>query len=238
MSTHSTSTMQSASACTGPACDRPVHSLSLCKTHYEQNRTRRPLRPIRGIIARGSFPACTFPGCERTHSAKGLCQAHYGQKRKGRSLTPIRSWIRQDEWGPTCRYPGCDQVKHSRGLCSVHYGRGVSQFARDAILEAQNGRCLCGCTDPGPEGWHLDHAHDHACSHATENYCAGCARGLLCLSCNRHGVAWYEGTWRADPANVPISELEAWVNRRLMFHGDLDAPGVSVSIVERNGDRE
>lgn len=221
--------------CTGPQCSRPVHASALCKTHYEQKRAKRPLRPIRSTVRRGSVLTCTFDGCDRAHSSKGLCQAHYDQKKKRKPLTPIRSWVSQEQWGETCRYPGCGKDKRWRGLCTTHYGRGISQFARDAILEAQDSRCLCGAIEPGPAGWHLDHFHEHSCSHAPDNYCADCVRGMLCLACNRHAIAWYESTYRVNPVNPPIPLFERWVSRRLRFSGDLDSPDVTVTIRQARG---
>ena len=219
------------SLCSGPECARPVHCSSLCKTHYEQARRGQPLLPIRSFVARGSIRQCSFPGCDRPHSSRGLCSAHYGQFKGGRPLKPVRSWVSQGDWGPACRYPGCRKKKHSRGLCIVHYGRGISQFARDAILKAQANRCLCGRSDPGREGWQLDHAHVSSCTHSPSKYCSSCARGLLCLPCNRHAVAWYETVYRMNPANLPIPVLDAWVARRLRFIGDLDAPDVRVVVI-------
>ena len=218
--------------CHGPECARPVHCLNLCKTHYEQARQGKPLRPIQTFVPRGTIGECTFPGCNRPHSSRGLCAAHYGQFKRGGPLKPIRSWVSQGDWGPTCRYTGCRKRKHSRGLCIIHYGRGISQFARDAILEAQTGLCLCGRSDPGREGWQLDHAHVSTCTHSPDNYCSSCARGLLCLPCNRHAVAWYETVYRMNRANAPIPLLEAWISRRLRFTGDLDASDVRVTVIK------
>ena len=34
--------------CRGPACDRPAVLHGLCRSHYQQERRARPLRPLRG----------------------------------------------------------------------------------------------------------------------------------------------------------------------------------------------
>ncbi|MEU3991606.1 endonuclease domain-containing protein [Streptomyces platensis] len=161
----------------------------------------------------------------------GYCATHYQQWSDGKQLTPIRGWKSQAEWGPTCRYAECEAVSRARGLCIVHYGRGISQFARDAILALQGGRCLCGTSDPGQRGWQLDHAHGCTSGHEPENYCKDCVRGLLCISCNRHGLGWYEGAFRPQHGNELIPIFEHWISRRVQFHGDVDSPGTRVSYV-------
>ena len=200
-----------------------------CKSHYEAARTGQPLKPIKTKAKAGQYTGCLFPGCERTHSSFGYCATHYQQLDDGKDLTEIRSWVSQKEWGPTCRYDTCETGTHSRGLCIVHYGRGISQFARDAILALQGGGCgLCGTMDPGPEGWELDHAHDCLQGHKPQNYCPACVRGLLCVGCNRRGVAWYEGNWRPQSGSPEIPVLELWINRRIVFSGSPDSATVKV----------
>ncbi|WP_425544022.1 endonuclease domain-containing protein [Streptomyces crystallinus] len=112
----------------------------------------------------------------------------------------------------------------------MHYGRGISQFARDAIFTLQGGRCLCGTENPGQTGWHLDHAHSCMSGHKPANYCSACVRGLLCIQCNRHAIAWYEGSWKSQLDNEPIALFEEWINRRIRFHGPVDSPEVRVSL--------
>lgn len=171
--------------CWFPECGRPGHArrdaVLLCKTHNEMVRTGRRLRPIQEKAKAGQYTGCRFedPQCDRPHSSGGYCSTHYQQWKGGKGLTPIRGWKSQAAWGSNCRYGTCRSDTHSRGLCIVHYGRGISQFARDAILALQGGRCLCGAVDPGPEGWELDHAHDCAVGHRPTNYCSVCVRGLL-----------------------------------------------------------
>lgn len=225
-------------------CGRPGHArrdgVLLCKTHYEQARTGRPLKPIKAKAKAGQYTGCRFddPQCDRPHSSDGYCSTHYQQKNDGKPLTRIRGWRSQAEWGPLCRYGTCRSDPYSRGLCIVHYGRGISQFARDAILALQSGRCLCGVVDPGPEGWELDHAHDCTAGHRPMNYCVACVRGLLCVPCNRRAIAWYEGAWMRQDGNEPIPVLEEWVTRRIRFHGEPDSADVKVSYMPPTSVRE
>lgn len=221
--------------CAVEGCERPFrarsNNMSLCRTHYELARRNLPLRPIKHKLAAGTYSRCSFEGCERPHSASGYCSSHYQQVADGRPLTAIRGWKSQAEWGPTCRYSQCEGSSHSRGLCIVHYGRGISQFARDAIFALQGGRCLCGATDPGLRGWQLDHAHTCDGDHKPQNYCASCVRGLLCIACNRHAIAWYEGTYMQLPGNPPIPLFEEWIGRRIYFDGELDSSEVTARYV-------
>lgn len=226
---------QNVEECSFQGCGRPFRARSagvpLCKSHYEQARQGLPLRPIKSKLPAGTYTKCQFnaPPCDRPHSSSGYCATHYQQWSDGKPLTPIRGWKSQAEWGPICRYRGCQALPHSRGLCNVHYGRGISQFARDAILTLQGGRCLCGTSDPGQRGWQLDHAHDCTRGHSPNNYCQDCVRGMLCIACNRHGLGWYEGTYLAQPGNAPIPLFQDWISRRVQFHGDVDSPEVTVS---------
>lgn len=227
---------QNAEECSFRGCGRPFRARSsgvpLCKSHYEQARLGLPLRPIRAKLPAGLYTKCQYnaPPCDRPHSSGGYCATHYQQWSDGKPLTPIRGWKSQAEWGPTCRYRGCTAVSRSRGLCIVHYGRGISQFARDAILALQGGRCLCGTSDPGQRGWQLDHAHDDCTrGHNPNNYCQDCVRGMLCIACNRHALGWYEGTYLAQPGNAPIPLFDDWISRRVQFHGDVDSPEITVS---------
>jgi hypothetical protein len=230
--------------CSFDGCNRSFHArwegkVSYCKTHYEQARQNKPLRAIREMVTRGAYTACRFDDCGRPHSSGGYCNGHYQQLQKGGPLKPLRSWVSQAEWGKECRYGTCEASLHSRGLCVVHYGRGISQFARDAIFALQDDRCgICGTTEPGDQGWHLDHAHECDSSHKPENYCVKCVRGLLCLNCNRHGLAWYEKNYRHRPGNPPFPLLEEWITRRIRFHGAVDSPGVTVSLLPQVGSPE
>ncbi|MFF0415601.1 endonuclease domain-containing protein [Kitasatospora sp. NPDC004745] len=228
---------QATEACAFQGCGRRFRARSngvpLCKSYYDQARKGLPLRPIRPKLPAGTYTTCQFssPPCGWPHSSSGYCDRHYQQWSDGKPLSPIRGWKSQAEWGSTCRYRDCDARTHSRGLCIVHYGRGISQFARDAILALQGGRCLCGTSDPGMRGWQLDHAHDCASGHEPRNYCKDCVRGSLCISCNRLAIAWYENTYQSHPGNVPIPIFEEWIRHRVKFHGEVDSPEVTATYV-------
>jgi hypothetical protein len=65
---------------------------------------------------------------------------------------------------------------------------GVTREQFDALLAAQGGGCaVCATTEPGGNGWHVD--HDHQCC-GTLNVairrrsCGKCTRGVLCGACN------------------------------------------------------
>jgi hypothetical protein len=192
------------------------------------------------MVKRGTYVTCKFDPCGRPHSSGGYCDGHYQQLQNGGRLKPLRSWVPQTEWGDRCRYGTCGALIHSRGLCIVHYGRGISQFARDAIFALQGRRCgICGTTEAADRrGWHLDHAHECGSSHKPQNYCVKCVRGLLCLNCNRHGLAWYENNYRHHLDNPPFPPLEEWITRRIQFHGAVDSPGVTVSYLSQIGGPE
>ena len=62
-----------------------------------------------------------------------------------------------------------------------HYKLTINAF--DKMLDDQDGCCaICGTTEPGGRGWHVD--HDHA---------TGKNRGLLCTNCNV-GIGHFKDT--------------------------------------------
>lgn len=62
----------------------------------------------------------------------------------------------------------------SANLCRMRKRYGLTPEDRQAMIEAQNGRCaICGTLEPGGRGWHIDHCHRQ-----------GHVRELLCTSCN------------------------------------------------------
>lgn len=73
------------------------------------------------------------------------------------------------------------------------YGLTPDTFAE--LLASQDDRCaICRTTEPGGQGWHVD--HDHTC-HARKQACRKCRRGILCDRCN---IAI--GNLRDDPAII------------------------------------
>lgn len=216
-----------AALCAVPECERDSYAKGLCKTHGNQMRTKGVLTPIR-LHERGKYTSCQFEGCERPLSARGYCSAHYDQVRMGRELRSPRHKAKKGSYGSGCLYHGCGKPNIALGLCSQHYGRGVSQYARDGILELQGGQCLCTVTVPGKTGWHLDHSHDCTKDHGSDTYCGSCVRGLLCYQCNVQGIAWYEIARARGMEAIPV--LERWVNRRFVFDGDVGSPDVRVTM--------
>ena len=212
--------------CSRPGCPRRIKASGLCSTHYERRRkgdTRLDIRPTE----RGIHTRCTVPECHRSVSAKGLCRSHYEQARHGRPLKEPRPYAKVRISRSRCLQPGCTSRVSARGWCAKHYGRGIAQYARDLILALQDGRCLCGTTDPGKPGWHLD--HDHNCEqHTSSRYCLHCVRGLICHVCNTKGLAWYD-KWTAQ-GNEPFPPLENWTQRRIVFHGDPLTLDVTVTL--------
>lgn len=212
--------------CTRQGCTRVVKCAGLCSTHFERARkgdTRLEIRDHK----RGVFTCCTVPGCGRPHSAQGFCSTHYEQDRHGRPIKEPRPYTRSNARSERCLYPKCKASVHSRGWCAKHYGRTISQHARDLILVLQDGRCLCGTTDPGKPGWHLD--HDHNCEqHTSSRYCLHCVRGLICHVCNTKGLAWHD-KWIAQ-GNEPFPPLQNWTQRRIVFHGDPLTLDVTVTL--------
>lgn len=217
--------------CTRQGCPRVVKCAGLCSTHYERARKGDPRLEIRDH-KRGVFTFCTVPGCRRPHSSRGFCTTHYEQTRHGRPIKEPRPYTRSSARTDRCLYPKCKASVHSRGWCAKHYGRGISQHTRDLILVLQGGHCMCGATDPGTPGWHLD--HDHACPHhpnSNSRYCVQCIRGLLCHTCNTKGLPWYE-QWITE-GNRPIATFHKWLKRRIVFHGDPLTLDVKVSLKSR-----
>lgn len=67
-----------------------------------------------------------------------------------------------------------EQIQAQRRDADFKRKYGISLAERDAMLEAQGGRCaICQTDAPGPRGLFVDHCHE-----------TGRVRGLLCHKCN------------------------------------------------------
>ncbi|MER6292390.1 endonuclease domain-containing protein [Streptomyces althioticus] len=122
------------------------------------------------------------------------------------------------------------RVKGHCSTCSVAYRQarryGLTIWRMNAILRVQDDECaICGQYpgDAGMEGisyWQVD--HDHSCCDRSGS-CGRCVRGLLCMTCNLRGVAWYErlpssrrdwprmNAYLADPpAQRPEAAVSTW----------------------------
>jgi len=215
-------------------CDRPVAQGSLCKSHYEQARQQKRLRPLGPYRARGVRPElCLVDECSRDAVTQGLCEPHYGRLRRTGStkdLRPQRSrhagTVRDAEGKKECRVCGqwllegrfSDRPGAPDGLnsacrpCDVlrrkasRYGLTVSRL--EEMIDAAGGVCqICGRR---PTRQHID--HDHTCCPRTTS-CGRCVRDLLCSNCN---VALGLVGDSVDVLNSMISYLEKWKN------GDLE----------------
>lgn len=87
--------------------------------------------------------------------------------------------------------PEARRASYRRANLKSHFG--LTEAELEAMITAQNGRCLlCGSDEPGGSGrWAID--HDHACCPGKRT-CGKCIRGLLCNQCNL-GL----GLFRDDP---------------------------------------
>lgn len=60
---------------------------------------------------------------------------------------------------------------------------GITRQRYEQMLAAQGGCCaICRGTEPGKQGWHID--HDHDCCPGRSRSCGQCVRGILCFNCN------------------------------------------------------
>lgn len=58
-------------------------------------------------------------------------------------------------------------------LCRLRKRYGLTPEGKQAMVEAQGGRCaICGTLEPGGRGWHIDHCHRQG--HVRELLCTGC----------------------------------------------------------------
>lgn len=84
--------------------------------------------------------------------------------------------------------PGARKALQRRYNLMAQYGVTPEHLAEK--LASQGGRCaICNSTEPGKQGWHLDHSHDFKRKDPLGH------RGLLCGTCNV-GI----GMLKEDPA--------------------------------------
>lgn len=150
---------------------------------------------------------CSIDSCENACYSKGWCELHYRRWRRhgdplflarrnagsvqerdklGRKLCMLC-----EEWLPE----SCFQAKSGRtadgfrtrcSRCQTDAKRGLTIERRRALLEAQDGACVCGVVfDVYGGGVAFSYCidHDHSCCPG-EKSCGECIRGLLCNGCN------------------------------------------------------
>jgi HNH endonuclease len=127
--------------CSFPGCGRPHLAKGLCRGHYEQQRLKRPLRPLRP--RRRGDPACSFEGCGNVAVNKGLCQAHANQRKKGQPLRPLRPFY--GTHGP-CRFDGCSKPRVAGGFCAGHAAQYYGGRPLAPLFKPKVGCDFPGCT--------------------------------------------------------------------------------------------
>jgi hypothetical protein len=101
--------------------------------------------------------------------------------------------------------PYCKKCHVARNFSNV---TKMSYAERDEALARQGGGCaICGTTEPGDKGWHID--HDHECCD-DDRRCGKCTRGILCSMCN-----WGLGAFRDDIGSLmnAVDYLKEWQAR-------------------------
>lgn len=202
----------------GWSCDRSSDryrlTRRLCAAHYAQHRSGRSMAPVGAARTVVKRPGCAFGGCVRAARASGLCTGHYQQQRKGKALAPlgkkrangvVQEMIRRGivecrecgECKPVAEYSPIGASGAPRPYCKpcnaerVRLGHdNVTKEFVDRLLRFQEARCaICGADNTTHRAMDID--HDHACCPGRRS-CGRCVRGLICSSCNFHGLGWYE----------------------------------------------
>lgn len=76
--------------CSFEACGRVVYAKRLCRSHYQNQRAGKELKPIRTHSRPAGSKPCSFEGCTEGAYAKSLCKPHYLQKRRGTELIEVK----------------------------------------------------------------------------------------------------------------------------------------------------
>lgn len=145
--------------CRFEGCLRKVHTKGLCRAHYEQSLTGKPLMTLRHQRKPGD-DTCIEVGCkERRLDGRPQCRSHYNAY--------MRKWVAVNR----------ENVRSSN--LQQNYGITLKEY--EVLLEAQGGLCaICRQAESQihyktgiPKNLAVD--HDHV---------SGVVRGLLCGGCN------------------------------------------------------
>lgn len=64
------------SCCSQPGCDKEVHALNVCHTHYVKEKSK-------------TAPECSEQNCQKASRARGMCTLHYDRQLRSESLDKI-----------------------------------------------------------------------------------------------------------------------------------------------------
>jgi hypothetical protein len=126
--------------CSFPECNKPYYALGLCSGHYQQQRFKKSLQPLR--IRRPARGQCDFIGCDKVAVNKGLCQGHARQRKKGQSLRPLRP--QYSTKGP-CRFEGCPKPRSVEGYCAGHAKQHYTGQPLKPLLQPKRDCDFPGC---------------------------------------------------------------------------------------------
>lgn len=115
--------------CAFETCDRPVKGKGLCSGHYQQQRTDKPLRPLKGrkttaFNEQGQRQCSTclvFKDPDAFYKrVNGMPQNECGECQKKRS---VENKMKRQARGIPCSTSGCNDPADITGLCNKHYLR-------------------------------------------------------------------------------------------------------------------
>lgn len=76
--------------CYFQGCTRPARALGLCVQHRVQQKSGKPLTPIKAKLRdKNKLANCLITGCNRQPEDKGLCPQHANQARRYK-LSPLQ----------------------------------------------------------------------------------------------------------------------------------------------------
>lgn len=120
--------------CSFKSCRRKVYAVSLCDTHYRQQRSGKPLTEI--IQYDYENPYCYFEGCTNKRSSRGLCGSHTYQLKKGIELHPL-NYNTPGEWREWYQHED-GYIKRTRCLNTIK----ETQVQHRVVMEDHIGRKL------------------------------------------------------------------------------------------------